>query len=383
MDVKSIDDVFWLVGGDFNVISSIDEQSNDVLSRSGAIKEFNDVLMLSGLLDLGFVGDRLTWTNKRIWKRLDRNLIFPSWNVKDLVIKLRRLKEYMKWWNKDAFGNIHDKVKLEEERYAEAERKFDVDPSVENTVQMAESQASLIWEGGSCLEKAELIQASGVSFFENLLANGVEVLHNDGMEHIPALIDTDENIALSNNPTIKEVKQVVWEMHEDGVAGLDGFSVAFYKECWETIKEDVLEAVLDFFNGGTFPRGMAATTLVLIPKCNNAQQWKDFRPISSCNVSNKIVSKLVANRLNSVIHKLISPSQSGFVKGRLISDNIHLAQELNHKLNYRVRGGNLILKLDMAKAYDRVQWVFLLNVMKAFGFSDRFMDIIKRCIANC
>ncbi|XP_042422377.1 uncharacterized protein LOC122010068 isoform X1 [Zingiber officinale] len=59
-------------------------------------------------------------------------------------IKLRRLKEYMKWWNKDAFGNIHDKVKLEEERYAEAERKFDVDPSVENTVQMAESQASLL-----------------------------------------------------------------------------------------------------------------------------------------------------------------------------------------------------------------------------------------------
>ncbi|KAG6483859.1 hypothetical protein ZIOFF_060645 [Zingiber officinale] len=288
MDVKSIDDVCWLVGGDFNVISSIDEQSNDVLSRSGAIKEFNDVLMLSGLSDLGFVGDRFTWTNKRIWKRLDRILISPSWNVKDLVIKLGRLKEYLKWWNKDVFGNIHDKVKLEEERYAEAERKFDADPSVEN---------------------------------RNLLANEVEVLHTDGMKHIPALIGTDENIALSNNPTIKE-------------------------ECWETIKEDVLEAVLDFSMVG------------------HSQG-------------------LVANRLNSVMHKLTSPSQSGFVKGRLISDNIHLAQELNHKLNYRVRGGNLILKLDMAKAYDRVQWVFLLNVMKAFGFSDHFMDIIKRCIANC
>ncbi|KAG6507101.1 hypothetical protein ZIOFF_032442 [Zingiber officinale] len=113
---------------------------------------------------------------------------------------------------------------------------------------------------------------------------------------------------------MEEIKQVVWDIHQDGVAGPDGFSVAFYKECWETIKEDVFEAVLDFFNGGTFPRGMAATTLVLIQK---------------------------------------------------------------------VRGENLILKLDMAKVYDRVQWAFLLNVMKAFRFSNRFMDIIKRCIADC
>ncbi|KAG6526874.1 hypothetical protein ZIOFF_008961 [Zingiber officinale] len=167
-------------------------------------------------------------------------------------------------------------------------------------------------------------------------------------------------------------------MCQDSAAGPDGFSVAFYRACWEIVGEDVFQAVLDFFRGAELPRGMASTTIVLIPKVDSAQRWRDFRPISLCNVSYKIISKLMAQRMASVLGKVISPAQSGFVPGRLISDNVLMAQELDHKLNYHIRGGNLILKLDMAKAYDRVQWGVLFRVMAAFGFSETVIAFIRR-----
>ncbi|XP_074572721.1 LOW QUALITY PROTEIN: uncharacterized protein LOC141829202 [Curcuma longa] len=359
--------------------------------------------------------------------RLNWMLPCSSSGMQKLQLKLKRLKNHLKWWNAEVFGNIHDKVRVAESDFAAAGKNFDVNPTTENKIHMAKAQALLqktlymeedfwkqkaavrwmgegdrntkffhhlaqkkklagrifrIWEDGVCIEKPELIQASGASFFENLLSGENEELNTTSMENIPSLINAEENLALLAIPSIEEVKQVIGDMCEDSAAGPDGFSVAFYVACWEIIKLDVYEAVLDFFQGGFFPRGMAATTIVLIPKMDNAQRWQDFRPISLCNVSNKIISKLMVNRLGKVLDKIISPMQSGFVAGRLISDNILLAQELYHKLNYHVRGGNLILKLDMAKAYDRIQWEFLFQIMKAFGFTEPVIDLSHLAYAD-
>ncbi|KAG6510221.1 hypothetical protein ZIOFF_028230 [Zingiber officinale] len=310
LDSKPMEN-FWLVGGDFNVITGPEEHSKGVLSKHGTVKEFNDFLMLAGL--------------------------------QKLQLKIKRLKAHLKWWNVDVFGNIHDEVKQAKEQFVEIEKKFDANPITENRVLMAKSQA----------------------------------------HSIPLLISQEENAELSAVPLMEEVKQVIWEMNEEGAAGPDGFPVSFFVSCWEIICEDVLEAVVDFFHGGSLPKGMATTTLVLIPKIGCVQEWKDFRPISLCNVSNKIISKVLANKLRKILGKIISPSQSGFVKGRLISDNVLLAQELHHKLNHHVRGGNLVLKLDMAKAYDRVQWEFLFKVLHCFGFSDKVIGLIRSCIVNC
>ncbi|EOY17515.1 Uncharacterized protein TCM_042331 [Theobroma cacao] len=135
----------------------------------------------------------------------------------------------------------------------------------------------------------------------------------------------------------------------------------------DIIKRDLLEAVLDFFKGTPLPRGITFTTLVLLPKKQNASQWSEFHPISLCTVLNKIVTKLLANRLSKILSSIISENQSGFVNGRLISDNILLAQELIGKINARSRGGNVVLKLDMAKAYDRLNWDFLYLMMEHFA----------------
>ncbi|KAK4386358.1 hypothetical protein Sango_2506400 [Sesamum angolense] len=95
----------------------------------------------------------------------------------------------------------------------------------------------------------------------------------------------------------------------------------------------------DFFGGTPMPRSFTATTITLIPKTDSPQTWSDFKPISLCNVTNKILSKLLYNKMSALLPSMISPSQSGFVPGRLIGDNILLAQELTHSIDQRYNKG--------------------------------------------
>lgn len=139
---------------------------------------------------------------------------------------------------------------------------------------------------------------------------------------------------------------------------LMGLGAGFYQDCWDIIKDDLVYAIQDFFKGMQQPKGWPTALLVLIPKVKGTSQWRDVRPISLCNVSSKIISKILANMLAGLLPGLISPWQIGFVPNRGITNNILLAQELVHDLDRRLSNPNLVLKLDLEKAYDRVDWSF-------------------------
>lgn len=96
-----------------------------------------------------------------------------------------------------------------------------------------------------------------------------------------------------------------------------------------------MQEVLDVLNGGPMPEGWNETTIVLIPKVNNPEQVKDLGPISLCNVLYKLVAKVLANRLKQILPEIISPAQSAFVPGCLITHNILLAYELSHYMRTR------------------------------------------------
>jgi hypothetical protein len=132
------------------------------------------------------------------------------------------------------------------------------------------------------------------------------------------------------------------------------------------------------------PEGWNETTIVLIPKVSNPSQVKDLRPISLCNVLYKLVAKVLANILKRVLPDVISLAQSAFVPGRLISDNILLAYEFSHHMRGRRKGnrGFAAIKLDMSKAYDRVEWHFLEDMMSKMGFCRRWIDLIMKCVST-
>ncbi|XP_071909715.1 uncharacterized protein [Coffea arabica] len=144
-------------------------------------------------------------------------------------------------------------------------------------------------------------------------------------------------------PLVEEVKATVFSMDGESASGPDGFSSTFFTTAWEVIGHHVVVAVQEFFIRAYLPVGFSSTLIALIPKVLNPATFTDFRPISLYNV-------LMASEMFSAISK-------------------------------KVRGSNVALKLDMSKAYDRVSWIFLLRVLRAFGFSEVWIDMQNTSIS--
>lgn len=164
----------------------------------------------------------------------------------------------------------------------------------------------------------------------------------------------------------------------------DGFHPGFFQQMWPIVGEDITNFCLLCLQSGSLPVGLNETTIVLIPKCHNHERVMDLRPISLCNFVYKCISKVLSNRMKSVLPSIISEHQSAFLPGRLISDNIMIAHEVCHYLKRKSRGktGMAALKLDMSKAYDRVEWSFLSFMLRQLGFAEAWCNLILSCVTS-
>lgn len=187
---------------------------------------------------------------------------------------------------------------------------------------------------------------------------------------------------LEREITNEEIKEVVFRMPSSKSPGPDGFTSEFFKEAWPVIGADVVNAVQSFFTKGFLPKGLNSTILALIPKKEEARMMKDYRPISLCNVLYKVISKIIANRLKGIMPKCITLNQSAFVKGRLLMENVLLASELVKDYHREDISLRCAMQIDIAKAFDSVQWPFLLNTLQAMGFPGKFIQWISLCITS-
>jgi hypothetical protein len=152
--------------------------------------------------------------------------------------------------------------------------------------------------------------------------------------------------------------------------GPDGFPGWFFQRNWNILSKDVIKAVRGFFDMGRMPQGVNDTAIVVLPKKEVPECLKDYRLISLCNVIYKVVSKCMINRMQPLLNDIISPTQSAFVANRLITDNTLIAFECLHSLNHGRQNCKTFgaLKLDLTKAYGRVDWKFLESVLTRLGF---------------
>ena len=184
--------------------------------------------------------------------------------------------------------------------------------------------------------------------------------------------------------TADEIKEAVFQVGPTKAPGLDGINALFYQKFWHIVGNDVVNPVLEFLNNGIMLPNLNHTNIVLIPKVKNLEKMSEYRPISLCNVVYKIISKVLANRLKQVLPDIISPTQSAFVLGRFITDNVIMAYEALHSMHVRKKGkiGSLALKLDFSKAYDSVEWLFLQGVMQKLGFPEKWIERVMTCVTT-
>jgi hypothetical protein len=147
------------------------------------------------------------------------------------------------------------------------------------------------------------------------------------------------------------------------------------------VRNDILAVCQEFHEHCQFERSLNATFVSLIPKNHGADELKDFRPISLVGGMYKIIAKLLANRLKVVLGKIISPSQSAFVKGRQILDSVLITNEcLDSRLKASLPG--VLCKLDLEKVYDHVNWDFLIYLLRRCGFSEKWRKWIYFCVSS-
>ena len=152
----------------------------------------------------------------------------------------------------------------------------------------------------------------------------------------------------------------------------DGMPPIFYQHYWSLVGSNVVDNILYFLNLGNLPPSLCHSFITLIPKVNNPEYISQYRPICLSNVLYRIFSKMLANRLKKDLPHLVSEQQSAFVKDKLISDNIMVAFKTLHYMRNHSSGdtGYMALKLDLSKANDRVEWLYMEKLMKKMGFGD-------------
>lgn len=158
--------------------------------------------------------------------------------------------------------------------------------------------------------------------------------------------------------------------------GPDGINAAVLRSIWPEIKEDILNFFADFHRSGCVPKGYNASFIALIPKVPNPKSPSQFRPISLMNSVMKLLSKVLARRLKTVMNSLVSPTQSAFIQGRQITDNILLANEVISALQSKKAKG-LVFKIDFEKAFDKIRWNFVFEVLQKMNFASRWIDWIS------
>ncbi|CAL9001349.1 unnamed protein product, partial [Prunus brigantina] len=239
-------------------------------------------------------------------------------------------------------------------------------------------------ENDRCQRESAQIGGVFVKFFTNLFTSDRSVADVEVFNAVQARVSSRSYNNLLLSYSKDEIELALKSIGPSKAPGPDGMPALFYQNYWDVVGQDVSDLCLRVLNGSEGVHEFNHTLVALIPKVQSPTRVSEYRPISLCNVLYKIISKTLANRLKKVLPEVISEFQSAFIPNRMILDNVLAAFETVHCLKRRGKTGKkkLILKLDMAKAYDRVEWQFLEQMLRVMGFPIRFVQLIMGCVTT-
>ncbi|RVW63481.1 Transposon TX1 uncharacterized 149 kDa protein [Vitis vinifera] len=432
--LRNMEDGFvWIfTGGDFNVILSQRERCSQG-RISGAMRRFAQVVDELELLDLPLQGGVFSWSggrNNQAWARLDRFLVTQSWldkfcgvvqcrlprptsdhfpimlkggglrrgpspfRFENMWLKVDGFKDLLReWWQgtlvrgkasfrlasklkvefwdrvesersllvsetemkKEAKETFKKWVLLEETHWRQVSRELWLKEGDKNTgffhrmanTHRRNNSLDRIKINGVWRVEEQEVREGIVQNFQQLLTEEPSWRADIEGLHLPCLNSCVAE-GLEVPFTVEEIHSALMDMNGDKAPGPDGFTGAFWQTCWDFVKEEIMDLFKEFFVQKSFAKSLNTTFLVLIPKKGGAEDLGEFRPISLLGGLYKLVAKVLANRLKKVLGK---------EKG-------------------------LICKLDIEKAYDSINWNFLMKVLQKMGFGTRWMEWIWWCIST-
>lgn len=345
--------------------------------------------------------------------------------------KLKHLKDVIKRWNHNTFGNIFteqaslnaemrkiQQAIISEGRTEELTKQEQV---IESKIIERAKQEEILWrqksrirwlkngekntkffhkttvqrrminhishiknEQGNKVETHEGIEAEFLKYFEKAHQepdiNRMPAI-NKVIKNIPRIITEEHNSLLLKPINLEEVEEAMWNLKEGKAPGPDGFTSNFFHKFWDLIKEEVWQVVEESRALRWMYPGLNATFIALIPKGEDSNTPDKYRPIALCNIIYKVISKVIATRLKPLLPLIISPEQSGYVEGRQITDGIILMNEIIHSLKQSKKSG-MLLKLDLSKAFDSLSWAYIQKVLLAFGFAHSWVRWIFNLLSS-
>ena len=340
--------------------------------------------------------------------------------------KIKRLKDSIKIWNREQFGDTFKKYKqieaalnkLEEDtidRHLDPQQLVSRKKFQEKLWLAAHSHESLLrqkararWikEGdcnsryfhmminssrrhnclkgvkidGSWIEEPITVKEAVRLFFsKHFQESDYDRPRLDGISF--KTIDSQQNDRLVERFQTDEVQRAVWDCGSEKSPGPDGLNFKFIKQFWHILHPDFLRFLDEFYVNEIFPRRSNASFIALIPKVSDPLRLSDYRPISLIGCMYKIVAKILANRLKKVMPFIIDERQSAFIEGRHMLHSVLITNEVVDEAN-RSNKSCIVFKVDYEKAYDFVSWDFLIYMMRRMGFCTKWIQLIEVCIKS-
>ncbi|KAK9987983.1 hypothetical protein SO802_028222 [Lithocarpus litseifolius] len=181
----------------------------------------------------------------------------------------------------------------------------------------------------------------------------------------------------------EEIATALWSLNAFKAPGPDGLYASFFLRFRLTVGDIVKEEVKQAFFQRKIPEYLNSTSIVLIPKIQSPKSIGSYRPISLCNSVYKIITKIIVGRLRLYLDKLIASCQAAFVPRRRGVDNAIIVQKLIHSMKkIKGKGGYMVLKIDLEKAYDKLEWSFIRDTLIRFNLLKNLIELIMSCISS-
>ncbi|GLT99814.1 hypothetical protein SLE2022_172280 [Rubroshorea leprosula] len=340
--------------------------------------------------------------------------------------KLKRLKEFLKGWNKEVFGNMeaqfqslangveqvdlkNELIELEEGEVVLRKEGFQQlweilwkreaiwkQKSRSNWVRLgdqntryfhkiangrkAQNSISGLWSNGQWVEDPDMVKDEMVKYFSKMFR---EDSWNRPKPSNLAFrrISSEQKEWLERPFTAEEIEEGLKSCDGSKAPGPDGYNFNLLKFMWSSVRDDFVAFFREFHQNCRLVKGLNSSFLALVPKKLSPRDLKDFRPISLIGCMYKLLAKVLANRLKEVMPEIISETQSAFVGGRQLVDSVLVLNEVVDEVRKKKQAA-FVFKADFQKAYDCVNWSFLDWMLDALGFGEKWRGWIRECLST-